>query len=147
MPSLKSAFFPIRRVEFDVLISIDHPFTVSTISFGLLGDTYCPMLFPIPSRPFAKIFPRDIGRCSWRCYSFIRKSPLRVLFCGSDEFSISGLRALNDLRQTTNDPSVFGSIDVVCRPSKRTGRGLKTLRESKKIFTFQNKLTNISSAY
>lgn len=63
-----------------------------------------------------------------RCYSSIR-NPLRVLFCGSDEFSISSLRALHNLQKSTNDASAFASIDVICRPGKRTGRGLKKICE------------------
>ena len=53
--------------------------------------------------------------------------PLRILFCGSDEFSIASLRALYAEHQ--KDPSLIASIDVVCRSSKRVGRNLKTLRE------------------
>lgn len=53
--------------------------------------------------------------------------PLRILFCGSDDFSITSLQALyNEARQESD---FIKSIDVVCRPGKRTGRGLKTLRE------------------
>lgn len=55
--------------------------------------------------------------------------PLRILFCGSDNFSIESLRALNDERQ--KDAESIASIDVVCRPGKRIGRDLKTVREGK----------------
>ncbi|KAF2662294.1 Formyltransferase [Lophiostoma macrostomum CBS 122681] len=54
-------------------------------------------------------------------------SPLRVLFCGSDEFSIASLRALNDAKVADND--MIESIDVVHRPGKRTGRGLKIIKD------------------
>ncbi|KAF2142608.1 uncharacterized protein K452DRAFT_196637, partial [Aplosporella prunicola CBS 121167] len=53
--------------------------------------------------------------------------PLRILFCGSDDFSIASLLALH--REHQRDPAFIASIDVVHRPSKRTGRGLKTIRE------------------
>ena len=53
--------------------------------------------------------------------------PLKVLFCGSDEFSIASLRALDDARKA--DESLIESIDVVHRPGKPTGRGLKEIRE------------------
>lgn len=53
--------------------------------------------------------------------------PLRILFCGSDEFSIASLRALNDER--LRDPKAIQSLDVVCRPGKPIGRGLKKIRE------------------
>ncbi|KAG5297489.1 mitochondrial formyl-methionyl-tRNA transformylase [Histoplasma ohiense] len=53
--------------------------------------------------------------------------PLRILFCGSDSFSIASLKAL--CRERANSPETIASIDVVCRPGKRVGRGLKTIRE------------------
>ena len=53
--------------------------------------------------------------------------PLRILFCGSDEFSIASLRALH--REQQARPEFIKSIDVVSRPPKRVGRGLKSLRE------------------
>ncbi|KAJ5947082.1 Formyl transferase N-terminal [Penicillium verhagenii] len=53
--------------------------------------------------------------------------PLRILFCGSDEFSIASLKALHAYH--LKQPSRIASIDVVCRPGKRVGRGLKKIRE------------------
>ncbi|CAD0052378.1 unnamed protein product, partial [Aureobasidium pullulans] len=53
--------------------------------------------------------------------------PLRVLFCGADEFSIYSLKALNKIRE--ENPEKVASIDVVCRKDKRVGRGLKQIRE------------------
>ena len=53
--------------------------------------------------------------------------PLRILFCGSDEFSSASLRALHNERQ--KDPALIASIDVVCRPGKPVGRGLRTIRK------------------
>ncbi|PSN63983.1 Formyltransferase [Corynespora cassiicola Philippines] len=53
--------------------------------------------------------------------------PLRILFCGSDEFSIASLRALTRAQGTK--PNLIQSIDVVHRPGKPTGRGLKKIRE------------------
>ncbi|CRK23082.1 hypothetical protein BN1723_012892 [Verticillium longisporum] len=59
---------------------------------------------------------------------FLRASdPLRILFCGSDEFSIAALRALH--HEHLRDPSLIESLDVVIRPGKPTGRGLKTVRQ------------------
>ena len=54
-------------------------------------------------------------------------SPLRILFCGADDFSIPSLRAIDHERRS--NPSLIESIDVVCRPDKRTGRGLKNIRQ------------------
>jgi methionyl-tRNA formyltransferase len=53
--------------------------------------------------------------------------PLRILFCGSDEFSIVSLRALHDAQHSI--PDLIEDIRVAHRPAKPTGRGLKTLRE------------------
>ena len=53
--------------------------------------------------------------------------PLRILFCGSDKFSIASLQALHHEQQA--QPDFIKSIDVVSRPPKRFGRGLKLLRE------------------
>lgn len=53
--------------------------------------------------------------------------PLRILFCGSDEFSIAAMRALD--REQRSSPDFIKSIDVVCKEPKRAGRGLKTFRE------------------
>lgn len=51
---------------------------------------------------------------------------LRILFCGSDEFSCASLRALEDNRRSKS--SLIESIDVVSRPPKPVGRGYKVLR-------------------
>ncbi|EEQ87823.1 hypothetical protein RJZ56_002277 [Blastomyces dermatitidis] len=53
--------------------------------------------------------------------------PLRILFCGSDSFSIASLKAL--CKERGNNPESIASIDVVCRPGKRVGRGLKNIQE------------------
>ena len=53
--------------------------------------------------------------------------PLRVLFCGSDDFSAASLRALH--KEQGQDKALIESIDVVSRPAKRVGRGLKNTRE------------------
>lgn len=53
--------------------------------------------------------------------------PLRILFCGSDPFSIASLDAVHLEKQQS--PDLIKSLDVVCRPPKRVGRGLKILQE------------------
>ena len=65
-----------------------------------------------------------ITRYSTTCKT---SDPLRILFCGSDKFSIASLRALH-AEQIAN-PGFIKSIDVVSKPGKRVGRGLKTVRE------------------
>ncbi|PYH99172.1 methionyl-tRNA formyltransferase family protein [Aspergillus ellipticus CBS 707.79] len=66
---------------------------------------------------------------SWtrRCLATKAYDPLRILFCGSDEFSIASLKALHE--EHVKRPDRIASIDVVCRPGKRVGRGLKTVRD------------------
>ena len=58
--------------------------------------------------------------------SSLGSDPLRILFCGSDEFSCASLSALHKLHREDSD--VVRSIDVVVRPPKPVGRGLKELR-------------------
>jgi methionyl-tRNA formyltransferase len=65
---------------------------------------------------------------AYRSYATRSFDPLRILFCGSDDFSIASLKALYDYR--LKHPDQIASIDVVCRPGKRVGRGLKKIRES-----------------
>ncbi|KAI1327203.1 Formyltransferase [Xylariaceae sp. FL0255] len=52
--------------------------------------------------------------------------PLRILFCGSDAFSCASLEALH--QEHSQNPGLIESIDVVIRPSKRTGRGNRKIR-------------------
>ncbi|KAJ4378544.1 Methionyl-tRNA formyltransferase [Didymella sp. IMI 355093] len=56
-----------------------------------------------------------------------RADPLRILFCGADEFSIASLLALNQARRDV--PGLIDAIHVAHRPAKPTGRGLKVLKE------------------
>lgn len=57
-----------------------------------------------------------------------RKSdPLRILFCGSDDFSCESLRALH--REHLENPALIEAVDVLVRPGKKTARGLKQVRQ------------------
>ncbi|MCJ1379100.1 Methionyl-tRNA formyltransferase [Xylographa soralifera] len=53
--------------------------------------------------------------------------PLRILFCGADEFSIASLKALHHEKNV--NPDLIKSLDVVCKVGKKYGRGLKKVRE------------------
>ncbi|MCJ1435534.1 Methionyl-tRNA formyltransferase [Xylographa pallens] len=53
--------------------------------------------------------------------------PLRILFCGADEFSIASLKALH--HEKLVNPDLIESLDVVCKVGKKYGRGLKKVRE------------------
>ncbi|KAL3472780.1 formyl transferase [Aspergillus californicus] len=72
----------------------------------------------------ARLFPPSL---SSRYLSTKSYDPLRILFCGSDEFSIASLKALH--AEHVKRPDRIASIDVLCRPGKRVGRGLKQIRE------------------
>ena len=61
-----------------------------------------------------------------RFYTHKAINPLRILFCGSDELSVASLRALHG--EHVEHPERIASIDVVSRPGKRVGRGLKSIR-------------------
>ncbi|RSL64162.1 hypothetical protein CEP51_013204 [Fusarium floridanum] len=78
--------------------------------------------------------PRSLlGRQSfpWRqCYSHAttrRSEPLRILFCGSDDFSCASLKAVYEEHSRNKD--LIESLDVMVLPPKRMGRSFKTLRE------------------
>lgn len=80
----------------------------------------------------SRIFTNSRCRPSRRYLSSSpQHDPLRVLFCGADEFSIYSLKALNKIRK--ENPDKVASIDVVCRKDKRVGRGLKQIREGKHV--------------
>lgn len=70
---------------------------------------------------------RHRGVSLHRCFSTKSSEALRILFCGSDEFSIASLKALH--AEHLQRPESIESIEVVCRPGKRVGRGLKQIRE------------------
>lgn len=55
--------------------------------------------------------------------------PLRILFCGSDSFSCESLIAL--VKEKKRDPEGIASIDVLVRPGKPHGRGLREIRGGK----------------
>lgn len=62
--------------------------------------------------------------------SRVPSDPLRILFCGSDDFSSASLRALAAAKRGV--PGLIDSIHVVHRPPKPAGRGLKSRREGKR---------------
>lgn len=74
-------------------------------------------LFSSHDQPFPPIPSSTSG------YAKLPSDPLRILFCGSDAFSVASLRALHALRAA--DPSLVESLDVLVRPGKPVGRGLK----------------------
>ncbi|KAL3424330.1 formyl transferase [Phlyctema vagabunda] len=65
-------------------------------------------------------------RTSLKSYSTKSSKPLRILFCGSDAFSTASLQALH--HEQMRNPSSIASIDVLCRPGKKSGRGMRSIR-------------------
>jgi hypothetical protein len=59
--------------------------------------------------------------------------PLRILFCGSDSFSIASLLSVVDVMRQDN--KIVRSIDVLCRTDKRVGRGLKEVNQGTTTWT------------
>lgn len=77
------------------------------------------------SKPSHKL--RDQCVSDVRSYSQHSSSvQLRILFCGSDDFSIASLNALH--RYSQESGSIVASIDVAAKTDKRVGRGLKIVR-------------------
>lgn len=113
----------------------------SLLSFtGPMPPNLCHHLKPL-------VFPSSRRRLGVRLSSASAKQhePLRVLFCGADAFSIYSLRALHKLQQA--HPGKIASIDVVCRPDKRVGRGLKKIQEgwySQRYMYGKSSITNTS---
>jgi methionyl-tRNA formyltransferase len=64
--------------------------------------------------------------------------PLRILFCGSDAFSCESLRALH--REHVHNRALIEALDVMVLPGKRTGRGLKTVRQGETDTVFSSAL-------
>ncbi|KAF7563430.1 hypothetical protein G7046_g664 [Stylonectria norvegica] len=72
------------------------------------------------------------GAPRWRQYlstSATRQpsDPLRILFCGSDEFSCASLKVLYE--EHTKNKDLVESVDVMVLPPKRVGRGYKNVRQ------------------
>lgn len=88
----------------------------------------CKMLWRLPTPLRTLLATASILRNQARCSSTSRADdPLRILFCGSDRFSIASLDALVHAKNRV--PGLIEEIHVAHRPAKPTGRGLKTLRE------------------
>lgn len=103
--------------------------TMITLPYETLSlESLCIMF-----KSFTRLTKRSIGtlpRCSRRISSDSAKrqsDPLRILFCGSDEFSCASLQALHD--EHKKNTRLVESLEVMVLPPKRTGRGFRTIRE------------------
>lgn len=85
-----------------------------------------PRLWP-HLRPSKPSWQSTIISIRWSSTSAKPHEPLRILFCGADAFSIPSLHALHDLHKRR--PDKIASIDIVCKPDARVGRGLKQIQE------------------
>lgn len=68
---------------------------------------------------------RPRSRCNSNITAIRNDEPLRILFCGSDDFSSSCLNALCEYQRSPG--SNIGSIHVATRTDKLTGRGRTTV--------------------
>ncbi|KAM0344647.1 hypothetical protein ACHAPU_007242 [Fusarium lateritium] len=66
-------------------------------------------------------------RCFSQSTTRYSSDPLRILFCGSDDFSCTSLKAVHE--EHSQNKNLIESLDVMVLPPKRMGRGFKTLRE------------------
>ncbi|QPC77565.1 hypothetical protein HYE68_008317 [Fusarium pseudograminearum] len=53
--------------------------------------------------------------------------PLRILFCGSDDFSCASLKAVHE--EHGKNKGLIESLEVMALPPKRSGRGFSSLKE------------------
>lgn len=90
-----------------------------------------PLILSVPasSRGSFRVVTRNINTFVIHRRLFSHKTgtddPLRILFCGTDDFSKESLRALHKYSQTLE--SNIDTIHVVTRTDKRVGRGRKQL--------------------
>ncbi|KAF3119720.1 Methionyl-tRNA formyltransferase [Orbilia oligospora] len=69
---------------------------------------------------------------------------IKILFCGSDDFSLRSLKALQAIQESTQNSSIE-SIDVVIKHEKPSGRGLKGHRANPIRDFAESKSLNIFS--
>lgn len=101
----------------------------------------------LTNRPFNTLHQSPLMACrlasparllpSWRVTSSVhtrlfateakQSDPLRILFCGSDAFSCTSLRALH--KEHVRNKALIERLEVMVLPGKKTGRGLKVLGE------------------
>lgn len=108
-----------------------------------LATTYEGMSYTRPTLLILRDHLRCRGVFLRRCLSTKSGEALRILFCGSDEFSIASLKAL--YAEHLQRPESIESIEVVCRPGKRVGRGLKKIREGN-LCDIKSLVSHISKA-
>ncbi|KAK6333319.1 Methionyl-tRNA formyltransferase [Orbilia javanica] len=85
------------------------------------------ILRPVHLKPStSRLFPSRTRTCrSFHASGF--DAGIKILFCGSDDFSLTSLKALQAVKEATGD-EVIESIDVVLKYEKPSGRGLKEQR-------------------
>ncbi|KAJ6784287.1 hypothetical protein PWT90_06417 [Aphanocladium album] len=72
--------------------------------------------------------PRSRGFATSRALAKDKSDPLRILFCGSDDFSCESLKALHT--EHRRNQALVESLEVMVLPPKRMGRGLKQVAQS-----------------
>lgn len=107
----------------------------SLVSSG--GHTHGGRLHSLCSGPFP-ICWRQTSPVHYRFVSTesSTREPLSILFFGSDHFSATSLKALHDEHLSNRD--LIRSIDVLTLEDRRSGRGMKTIREGSPIESYRS---------
>jgi hypothetical protein len=111
----------------------------TTIVVTIVANLCNPFVLRISNQKIAKMYMRCLRHIARKpAFAYLQAyaarshstkpfQPLRILFCGSDDFSVVSLRQLCE--EKLQNPQLIESIDVMVRPGKPTGRGLKKIRE------------------
>ncbi|ORX99581.1 Methionyl-tRNA formyltransferase [Basidiobolus meristosporus CBS 931.73] len=92
-------------------------------------NTRPPFLSSLTSNFFrTRSFPRVAGVRTF-CTSKVENQGLRILFFGTDNFSLASLKRLVEYKKKTPD-GFIKSLDVVTPPDQRRGRGLKIIQKA-----------------
>lgn len=113
------------------------PSTLSIHPSRSSSRTICMHLLFARVKPVVSINRTASSGLRWASSISRQHEPLRILFCGADQFSIYSLKALHRLQSVR--PDKIESIDVLCRNDKRVGRGLKQIQEGMFILQFLTK--------
>ena len=114
-------WYPSVRLPWQISMELDSCLYHSLFAAAMLSR------LPAPLRSLLVSNPRVQSRSLTSAAAIKHAEPLRILFCGSDDFSIKSLHALHNASLDT--PGLIDEIHVAHRPPKPTGRGLKVLRE------------------
>ncbi|KPM36304.1 hypothetical protein AK830_g10275 [Neonectria ditissima] len=114
------------KVALDKVPYVDFP----ELKFSKHESTEMPFRYvtnedgkPIMPKGMVELIQKDADKAA----EALPVHPLRILFCGSDEFSCASLRAVYE--EHSRNRGLIESLDVMVLPPKRMGRGYKEIRE------------------